>query len=250
MKRIITLALCAGSVLSGTALAGPADYVYTPTVEQGEKEIDFKFGSAKLPSGDTSQVASLGLGYGASEHWFTEVYLKTEHEGATPRLNILEWENKFQLTEPGKYPLDIGLITEFEFPVNRQGATNEFKIGPLFQTEFDKLQLNGNLLFERKFGGAADSDDAPHTTVFQYQWQAKYRWKEEFEFGLQGMGELGEWNHWAPHDEQEHKLGPAIFGKISLGNQQAMRYNAAWLIGTTNATPDNTFRMQLEYEFR
>ncbi|BCB28574.1 hypothetical protein SKTS_34600 [Sulfurimicrobium lacus] len=248
MKKIFALALCAGTLFSGSAFAGVADYVYIPTVEQGEKEIDFKFGSS--PSGDASRVASLGVGYGATDYWFTEVYLKTEHEGSAPRLNILEWENKFQLTESGKYPVDVGLITEFEFPVNQDGAANEFKFGPLFQTEFNKLQLNGNLLFERKFGGDSDPDDAPNTTVFQYQWQAKYRWKQEFEFGLQGLGELGEWNHWSSRDAQQHKIGPAIFGKISLGGKQAIRYNAAWLIGTTSATPDNTFRMQLEYEFR
>lgn len=243
------LALTLWVLFCGTVFAGPADYVYLPTVEHGEKEVDFKFGSARMASGDTAQVASLGFGYGATENWFTELYLKTEHEGLEPRLNILEWENKFQLTETGKYPLEIGLITELEFPVNRSGAANEFKFGPLFQTEINKFQLNGNLLFERQFGGDIGPDDAPHKTVFQYQWQAKYRWKKEFEFGLQGFGEMGEWDHWSRHNEQEHKLGPAIFGKIALGGHQAIRYNAAWLIGTTDVTPNNTFRMQAEYEF-
>ena len=37
--------LCLGVTNAGTAFAGPADYVYTPTVEYGEREIDFKFGS-------------------------------------------------------------------------------------------------------------------------------------------------------------------------------------------------------------
>lgn len=240
------LLLCLGVLCAASAQAGPADYVYMPTVEHGEKEIDFKFGSAKQPSGGTAQVASLGFGYGATERWFTEVYLKTEHENPEPRLNILEFENKFQLTETGKYPFELGLITELEFPLNKAGESNEFKFGPLLQTEFGKLQLNGNLLFEKKFGG---DDEMPKVTVFQYQWQAKYRLHKAFEFGLQGLGELGKWNDWAPHNEQEHKLGPAIFGKIPVGNHAAIKYNAAWLVGMTDATPDNTFRMQMEYEF-
>ncbi|GAO35681.1 hypothetical protein SCT_1072 [Sulfuricella sp. T08] len=248
MKKSL-LALSIGTLLCGTAIAGPADYVYLPTVEHGEKELDFKFGSTRHPSGVTNQVTSLGLGYGATENWFTELYLKSEKEGETARLNILEWENKFQLTETGKYPLEIGLITELEFPINKGGSANEIKFGPLFQTEFGKLQLNGNLLFERAFGGVVEPDDEPRKTVFQYQWQAKYRWEKEFEFGLQGFGETGEWNHWAPHNAQQHKIGPAIFGKIALSGHQALKYNAAWLIGTTDATPNNTFRMQAEYEF-
>ena len=240
-------AFCLGSALfCGSVHAGPADYVYMPTVDYGEKEIDFKFGTDKQPSGETEQVASLGVGYGATDWWFTEVYLKTEDESGEPRLNIFEFENKFQLTETGKYPVEVGLITEFEFPLNKGDEPNEFKFGPLFQTEFGKLQLNGNLLFESKFGG---DEEVPNETVFQYQWQAKYRWHKEFEFGLQGFGEMGKWNDWAPHNDQEHKLGPAIFGKLALGDHGAIRYNAAWLIGTTDATPDNTFRMQVEYEF-
>jgi len=244
-KRSLLRPLCLGIALfSGSVHAGPADYVYVPTVDHGEKEIDFKFGAAKQPSGETAQVASLGVGYGVTDWWFTEVYVKTEHESPDPRLNILELENKFQLTETGKYPLEVGLITEFEFPLNQDGAPIEFKFGPLFQTEFDKVQLNGNLLFETRFGNGN-----PTETAFQYQWQVKYRWHKEFEFGLQGFGETGDWNDWSPSDQQEHKLGPAIFGKLPVGDRAAIRYNAAWLIGMTDATPNNTFRMQVEYEF-
>ena len=60
---------------------------------------------------------------------------------------------------------------------------------------------------------------------------------------------MGEWNHWEDSNEQSHKLGPAIFGKIGLGNKQAIRYNAALLYGVSDAAPDHTFRMQAEYEF-
>jgi hypothetical protein len=44
---------------------------------------------------------------------FTEVYLKYEKQGGDgTRFDALEWENKFQLTETGKYPVDVGLTTE------------------------------------------------------------------------------------------------------------------------------------------
>jgi len=47
------------------AHAGPADYVYTPIVEKGEKEIDFKFGTAD--SDPRKSVGTLGLGYDAND---------------------------------------------------------------------------------------------------------------------------------------------------------------------------------------
>lgn len=227
-----------------SAYAGPADYVYEPRVEQGEKEIDYKFGTAKLNSGDRAIVHSLGFGYGVNDFWFTEVYFKHEKEGSEG-LSIGEWENRFQLTETGKYPIDVGLVTEIEAPMNNSKAPWEFKWGPLFQTEFGKLQLNGNVLFERTFGG----EDVEHVTELGYQWQVKYRLQPQFEFGLQGIGEVGKWDHWEDSDGQAHRIGPAVFGKVAVGQKQAIKYNAALLFGTSEAAPNKTFRLQAEYEF-
>jgi len=233
-----------GLFIVGSAVAGPADYVYTPNVEYGEREIDFKYGTGKVSGEDREHVYSLGLGLGVNERWFTEVYLKRETAGSD-RVTISEWENKFQLTETGKYPIDIGLITEIEAPL-QDGKPYEFKFGPLFQTDFGKLQLNANVLFERTFGGG---DDQEHITEAGYQWQVKYRWQEALEFGAQGIGEVGKWNDWDRHDEQKHRIGPAVFGKVGLGGHQAIRYNAAWLIGVSDAAENSTLRMQVEYEF-
>ena len=239
--------LCLTTFLNiGIAFAGAADYVYTPTVEYGEREIDFKAGASSPVDGYRSQAASIGLGYGATEYWFTEAYLKQERDSGDIA-NIAEWENKFQLTATGEYPVDVGVITELEAPLSA-GAPWEFKFGPLFQTEFGKLQLNGNLLFERAFG-MTDESGEPYSTDFSYQWQIKYRWQPSLEFGAQGFGDMGKWNDWNAPADQSHRLGPAVFGKFALGDKQAIRYNAAWLFGTGGAAPDDTFRMQVEYEF-
>lgn len=247
MKK--SLALLAGitvQLATVQANAGVADYVYTPTVEQGEREIDIKYGNGKQADGARAQVSTIGFGYGATDYWFTEIYYKREI--ANPeRLSLAEWENKFQLTESGKYPIDVGFLVEVEGPFKNSKSPFELKMGPLLQTEFGKVQLNGNLLFERKFGREAEGEK--HVTEMGYQWQVKYRWKKEFEYGLQGMGDLGEWNSWAKSNEQNHRMGPAVFGKFNLASKQAVKYNAAWLFGVTDAAPNNTFRMQLEYEF-
>lgn len=240
--RTLFFSLCATH--ASFTIAGPADYVYTPTVEYGEKEIDLKYGSATQKDGTFSQVSSIGVGYGAKEYWFTEVYLKQERN-ANQNIALAEWENKFQLTETGKYPIDVGLITELEAPLNGD-APWEIKLGTLFQKELGKLQLNGNLLFERAFGKA---DESGFDTEFGYQWQAKYRLQPTLEWGLQGMGEMGKWDEWNSANKQNHRMGPAVFGKFALGNRQALKYNTTWLFGTSDTAPNHTFRIQLEYEF-
>ncbi|MEO8837415.1 MAG: hypothetical protein ABI351_01740 [Herbaspirillum sp.] len=226
------------------AVAGPTDYVYTPAVEHGEREIDFKFGTLK-PSGDAStSAASLGFGYGATEYWFTELYVKYKRANSSDTaFDAFEWENKFQLTEQGEYAIDVGFITEIERPQDRSEGY-EIKFGPLFQKDFGKTQLNLNVLFQRNYRAAASNP-----MRVGYQWQAKYRWTREFEFGAQGFGELGQWNRFASRSQQSHRFGPAIFGKFLLGGRNAIKYNAAYLIDMGDATHSNTLRAQVEYEF-
>ena len=245
MKRSIVLTVgVAALALSRLCIAGPADYVYTPTVEYGEREIDFKAGRANTHDADQSSAASIGFGYGARPHWFTEFYAKYESQGSGPtHFDAWEWENRFQLTDTGEYPIDAGFVVELERPQDHSEGY-EVRFGPLFQTEFGKVQLNGNLLFERHYRAAAGGPMG-----FGYQWQAKYRWKEAFEFGLQGFSDVGPWNDWDPADEQSHRFGPAVFGRLPVGVHKAIRYNAALLHKASSGAPDNTFRMQVEYEF-
>ena len=241
MKKIIYGALLAGS-FAAPAFAGPSEYIYLPRVAYGEREIDIKYGSRKMSGGDLS-AASIGLGFGLTEYWFSEVYVKYNRANDSTSLDAYEWENKFQLTETGKYPIDVGMLFEVERPQDRTEGY-EVTFGPLLQTEFDKLQLNANVLFKRNY--RADESNIMQT---KYQVQAKYRLKKEFAFGMQGFGELGDYNHWLPASEQSHRFGPAIFGKFVIGSRQAIKYNTAYLVGKTLNTDSKTLRLQLEYEY-
>ena len=240
---LLTLAITL--TLANVAHAEPNDYVYSPIVEEGEKEIDFKLGTLKAPDGPRESAVSLGLGFGVNAWWFTEFYVKGNRQ--TPdgwRFDAVEWENKFQLTETGKYPVDVGLVVEIERPQNRAEGW-ELRFGPLFQMELtQKVVANLNLLMGRHY-----RVETPSFMSMDYQWQLRYRWQPEFEVGAQGFGSLGPWRDWLPNDQQEHKAGPAVFGKIRLDGRQGFNYNAAWLVGTQANTPRNTLRLQVEYEY-
>ena len=237
--------LCAGISFTPTARAGAADYVYTPIVEEGEREIDFKAGSAKLRDGTRSSAESIGLGWGATNWWFTEVYAKWHKEpGESHGFDAWEWENRFQLTETGKYPADVGLVLEIERPKDRSEGY-EYRWGVLVQSDLDeRFQANVNLLLEKH---VRTSTAGP--AELGYQWQLKYRWRPAFEFGLQGFGAVGPWNDWAAASQQSHVAGPAWFGRLGLGGRQAIKYNAGILFGLNNGSPRTTLRAQAEYEF-
>jgi hypothetical protein len=250
MKLVHRLLAAVALGLPAVSQAGPSEYVFLPGVEYGEREIDVKYGTSKLADGAGRESAgSLGLGWGAAPWCFTEAYLKYHREpGDRTKYDAFEWENKFQLTETGRYAVDVGLITEFEVPKERRTEGYEFRIGPLFQWETGMVQWNANALLTRIFRGEPEPGER-RVTELGYQFQVKYRASPAFEYGLQAFGDLGEWDHWAPGAQQSHRLGPAVFGKFKVGERETLRYNAAWLVGANKGAPDNTFRMQIEYEF-
>lgn len=233
--------------LPAVSSAGPSDYVYVPGVELGEREIDFKAGGWK-PRGEARESAgSIGFGYGATPWWFTEAYVKYEKEsGGRARYEAFEWENKFQLTEPNRFFVDLGVITEIEVPKDRREEGYEIKAGPLMQGDAGPVRWNANLLFERVLRGRGGQ---PRATEMGYQLQARHDFSRAFGIGAQAFGEMGPWDHWEPRDEQNHRAGPAIFGKVKLEGREAIRYNAAWLRGLGHASPRDTVRLQAEYEF-
>ena len=230
-----------------TAIAGePNDYVFLPAVAYGEREIDFKLGTWKQSEKGRTSAASVGFGLGVTQHWFTEFYSIFQHTGDRgTHFDAWEWENKFQFTEAGQYPVDAGLILEIEKPNDLAGGYQVI-LGPLLQKEVGKVQLNANFLLTQIFGSHSSQ-----RSEYGYQWQVKYRWQPKFEFGFQGFGDVGSWNHWDAIDEPspQHRMGPAIFGKFALGGRQAIRYNAAFLFLKSNNAPSQNFRAQIEYEF-
>lgn len=224
--------------------AGPSEYVFTPSVTYGEKEIDFKYGTLKKPDEDRVSAGSIGYGVGVTQTWMTELYvLYKRADGEKTKFDAWEWENKFQITSPGEYPVDTGFVIEIERPQDRSEGY-EITFGPLLQSEFGKLQINANFLLQHNFRAAEDN---PYR--LNYQWQTKYRWLPQFEFGAQGFGDMAQFRGSAPAPEKEHRLGPAIFGKYVTGARQAIKYNAAFLFDVGGGNRGNTFRTQMEYEF-
>ena len=250
MNKSLRLLAAVALGLPAVTLAAPSDYVRVPSVEYGEREIDFKYGTGKMKDsegGERESAGSLGVGYGATPWWFTEAYVKYEKEGSSKtKYDAFEWENKFQLTETNKYFADVGFFVELEIPRERHEEGYEIAFGPLFQFDTGPLRWNLNPVFEKV---VHSHDGESHSTELLYQAQVAYR-LPSVDVGIQAFGELGKWNEWAPHDEQEHRIGPAVFGKVKLGEgRQAIKWNAAVLFGATRATPQTTLRVQAEYEF-
>ncbi len=217
--------------------AAADDYVYTLNIEAGETELDFKAGQARQSDGSRAGAGSIGLGYGVSDTWWTEGYLR--RDGAN-RANVLEWENRLILWQNGVQKL--GVVSELAAPLTQRNPW-ELRLGLLWQQCSTDWQFNANLLFERAFG-RADEHGQPYQTNLGYQLQARQIDTDHLAWGVQAMGEMGQWNRWDSSRLHTHRAGPALFGKLG----KDWHYNAAWLIGLTTGAAQQTLRLQLEYE--
>lgn len=231
------------------AVAGPAENIYTPIVDYREWEIELKGGIQDFHNRENGELAyKLAFGYGVAPRWATEIEVEYPRSpGNAARVEEIEWENIFQLTEHGEHWMDVGIFNEFAH--NRLEHRNTFVIGPMFQRESGRQQYNLNILYERRLSAPAaegEDDEGAARNGLGYVAQWKYNLDSAFQPGVQVFATLGDPAH--PHT-QELKAGPAFFGMARLGNGKNLRYNAALLGGLTRETPDTTLRVQLEYEF-
>jgi len=241
--RSATGALAAALFLQAPgAQADPADKVYLPTVVQGEWELELRGGWQKWRNHDDDRERQVivDVGYGFTSWWKSELAVgATRLPGTSTRLDEIEWENIFALTEPGQYWADLGLFAELAR--DHAEGRNVVAIGPMFQKEFGPLQANVNVLFERQLGAHAE----PGAEI-NYAWQMKWRGNPRFEPGVQGFGTLGRTNDFVR--ETEHKIGPAFFSQAVLGARNKIKFDAAILFGLNRNTPGTTIRFNLEYE--
>jgi hypothetical protein len=225
---------------SHAAFAGAADAVYTPTVEQGETEFELRGGYRDFDGAPDEHAFVFDIGYGVNNRWRTEAVLEYAAEDGEPgKLEALEWENVFVLTEPGKHWMDVGLLAEYEHSF--ASGPDEVKFGPLFQKQIGNAVTNLNFRFKREVGSGSSDD-----TELDYRWQVRWIGNERLEWGVQGLGELGTVDHLGEGDW--HSAGPALFGVKRLQGRDKLRYNAAVLAGLDRAAPDAAVRFQIEYE--
>ena len=123
-KAIVTVICGATCILALPHDARAEKKVYSPIIEGGELELEaqgqYDFDHQKEKN--DLQQQRYAVGYGVTSRWAAELYgevLKERNDDGEDlnfRFTTMEWENRYQLTEQGKYWLDAGLYFAYEIP--------------------------------------------------------------------------------------------------------------------------------------
>jgi hypothetical protein len=220
--------------------------VYSPIVKKGVWAVGVR-GNTTIDDDDEhdgSQRHVFLIEYGVTDWWKTEIVgrLNEKAEGSL-RYDSTGWENIFQLTEQGKYWLDVGLYLEYKLK-DENNAPDIFEAKLLLEKPVQGFLNTLNLIIEQELGSDGDDD-----LEFEYAWRTRKEIGHHMKLGVEAFGKLGELRDIKSLEDQEHRIGPVFYHEFELGHDLEVEYNIGWLFGLTDESPDNTFRWQVEFEF-
>ncbi len=220
----------------------PGYYVVTTYGNPGMRTVEFRYWTVASRGSALAKWPEVGLGWNVNSRWYTEVIASwiTASDMPTTLLSW-NWRNDLLLTQ-GQYPFDVAIHTLVSAP-KHVGDGHTVEMGPAFQADIDRTQLNFNVFIEKGYGGFSR-----RPTQLKYQWQVRHRFVPGLHFGAQGFGEVGPWDHWAPSHAQSHRAGPALFGSAKAGPGE-FGWQAAYLYGKTYRQRGNMLTASVKYDF-
>jgi len=208
------------------------DRVYDPYVQPLETELELR--SILQSDDDFGDVQKhfFGIGRGWTDRWATEFYaIGIKNEGESISVEAYELEVKWQLTEQGEFAFDWGMVFELEREV--QASVWELSGSLIASRDFGQWTgiANVGLIYEWGSGIQNEIETALHV-------QTRYRLKETFEPAIElHMG------------QDTVALGPAIIGLGRLSPGKKIRWEAGIFFGLDNQSPDQTIKLNFEFEF-
>lgn len=237
LKNTERLLLAGYLVTDGSQLLADGtvvDKVYHPYVDALENEMELRIlHQDPDPSiANPQQIHRLSLGRSITDRVFAELYAVGE-KSRTSGYDLEAWELevKWQLTEQGQYDADWGLLFEFE---NEFGNDlKELGIGLLTEKEFGRFSAAANLKVVAEWGEAIkDEIETEFATQIRYRLSRSFEPAMEFYAGQDYVG-----------------AGPVAGGQLNLGIRKNLSWEAGFIFGLDQNSPDQTLRLLFEFEF-
>jgi hypothetical protein len=182
-------------------------------------------------------ASELSIAHAFTDWWKPEVYVAKYQNapGGPAGLQGYEFENTFQLTQPGKYWLDLGFLASYEHKTTA-GTPDAVEFGPLLEATYGRFAHIVNLICEKEVGAGAGA-----RYEFRYSYSGTYAVSKAFRPGLEFYGR--------PND-RAYQIGPIVAGEWHLpGTTGNFEYRVGVVLGINADAPRQTWLARLEYEF-
>lgn len=208
--------------------------VYEPYVNALEKEFELQslYQTDGNPTEDDIFRQKIGFGASIGSKIFAEAYVSGKKlPSGHFRLESYELEARMQLTEQGEYAYDWGLLVEYER--ERSESIHELATAVLVSRDWGRWVTTGNFGVEYEFGSNIDNEIDTFAAG-----QLRYRYREFLEPGIELYA-----------DEFTRGVGPVLSGLIRGQGNNKWHWEAGLILPLNDTTPDETFRLLLEFEF-
>lgn len=228
------------------AVSSPAfalDEIYSPNTEYRELSVEYN-GSRTFDNHsdkNNAQEHEIAIEAGVLPRLTLEMSGGFVNDpGESTKLEDVEIEGRYQFFEEGKNWVDSGLLLAYGFST-RSHEPDSLEAKLLLQKDFEMVTSTVNIGFEQATGKNTDGAGGPDYVLL---WNTRYRYNEYFQPGIELQSDFGQGHTLGHFDEQEHYVGPAVYGKL-FGK---MKYQAAWLAGISDASAQSAARVLFEYE--
>jgi hypothetical protein len=230
--------LAACLLTAGNAARADDFIVYAPYVIASQSEVELRgYRYADGRPELAGSAAEVSISHGVTGWWKPELYVVEYQQAPNSghRLQGYEFENTFQLSPPGKYWADLGLLASYEYNTIAN-TPDAIEFGPLIEKTWGRFAHIVNLVWEKQVGAGAGRN-----YEFRYSYSGTYAVSQALRPGLEAYGR--------PADHA-YQAGPIVAGEWHVpGTSGNIEYRAGVVLGLNAAAPRQTWLAQLEYEF-
>jgi len=205
--------------------------IYEPYVEYGEKEIELYMQHTEDSDAtiDGSQQYVLEFAHGIRPNLFVEAkVIFDKYSDSDLDSKAVGVEAVYQFTEQGEYAVDVGFLAEAVYSID-DSELEEIEFGPLLSRDFGATTLTANIIAEYE----VEEKELEAGINLQWKWRHSATMEPAVELYT---------------NEYVTVAGPVLMGELSTG-QTKFGYQVGWLAGLDDSSPDNTFKLLVEYEF-
>lgn len=255
--------------------------VYSPNITEGLNEVEvggFDYRDVRDALNNANGV-NVSIAHTVNDWWKPELYIGqfSREPGMPSQLTGYEFENTFQLTDPGEYWADVGLLLSYGYE-KLPGITNHLELGLLLEKRTGRFNQRFNFVREKYMGKGAASITSSTTvvtrtspsagkgkgkgggagtttsTITAYNaayapggyptrasYSASYKFDDLFMPGIEAYYHA---------DDNGVQYGPVIYGEIKSSSGSELEYSIGLLFATnTLYAPSKTWVARLGYDF-